>query len=192
MAVDKQFWMFEQEELFRILFPEILGAALSAAEDAAIGLGASYGVGVDWGLVNQTVRQWVSRYTFDLVTRVTDTSARFLQQAIADWIQTGQPLKDLVKQIAPMFGPVRAKMIAATEVTRAYAEGNRQAWKQSGLVNGVRWMTGRDEIVCPVCGELDGKIVGIDKWFSPTVQQPPAHINCRCWLQPVVGSGSEA
>ena len=33
-----------------------------------------------------------------------------------------------------MFSPERARLIAVTEVTRAYAEGNRQAWKASGVI----------------------------------------------------------
>jgi SPP1 gp7 family putative phage head morphogenesis protein len=130
--------------------------------------------------------------SLELVRGITDTSRRFVTQAIADWIQSGQPLDKLVEVLRPMYGPVRAEMIAATEVTRAYAEGNQVAWQESGVVAGMRWQSSRDELVCPICGPLHGQEVPLGSKFQhPESGQeyfPPAHVRCRCWIAPVVRS----
>lgn len=57
-------------------------------------------------------------------------------------------------------------------------EATLKAFKDSG-VKKVRWVTEKDDRVCPVCGSRDGKIYDIDK-----VPQKP-HWSCRCWLESV-------
>lgn len=47
----------------------------------------------------------------------------------------------------------------------------------------VRWVTQHDELVCPICANLDGMIWDIN---DPSLQSPPddSHQNCRCELEP--------
>ena len=137
---------------------------------------------MDWRLVNEQVQKWSKQYTFDLVNGINDTSRNFLQGSLSEWISSGQPLDELISTLEPMFGSVRASMIAATEITRCFAEGNQETWRQSGVVDGVRWLTAEDELVCPICAPLDGQTADLSKGFDG----PPAHPNCRCYLQPVV------
>lgn len=54
-----------------------------------------------------------------------------------------------------------------------------KAFKDSG-VKKVRWITESDEKVCSICGPRDGKVYDIDKVL------PKPHINCRCYLAPVL------
>ena len=87
------------------------------------------------------------------------------------------------------FTPIRSSMIAVTEVTRIFSMANIDAWNRSGVVLGKKWMTARDDLVCSICAPLDGNEVGL-KEFGFHVEgaalfAPPAHVNCRCWLQPV-------
>jgi hypothetical protein len=79
-------------------------------------------------------------------------------------------------------------MIAVTEVTRSYAEGNQIAWKESGVVEGKEWNTANDEIVarCPICWPLHGVVIPIGEEFDGGFDGPPAHPRCRCWITPVV------
>lgn len=179
--LDQAFWTIEKDLLFDVLFPLLADSAMAGATGALAGL-LEVGIGVDWGLVNIAVRDWAKRYTYDLVRGITGTTQRFLQDALADWIASDAPLDDLLKQIEPMFGAVRAEMIGVTEVTRAFAVGNVEAWKASGLVAKQKWMTGRDELVCPTCGALDGNEFPL----GDAEHTPPAHVRCRCYLQPVV------
>ncbi|MGH2533192.1 MAG: phage minor head protein [Thermomicrobiales bacterium] len=39
----------------------------------------------------------------------------------------------------------------------------------------TRWVTARDERVCPECGPLDGLV-----WETDAGPAPPLHVNCRC------------
>ena len=187
-SLPAEFWRKERDLLYRILMPLILGAALDAAESSLDDL-LTIGVGVDWGLVNQDALKWARGYSFELVTGITDTSQKYVSEAIQGWIETGAPLGDLIEQLTPMFGPVRAEMIGVTETTRSFASGNQIAWKDSGVVDGQKWMTAEDELVCPICGDLDGQVVGLgETWQTEDgpVDGPPAHVNCRCAIYPVV------
>jgi SPP1 gp7 family putative phage head morphogenesis protein len=183
LEVGTQFWHDEDDELFMALYPVILGAATQAAQIAVAGLVETVGVGVDWGLVNEAVRSWASTYTYDLVGGINLTTATVLQEEIAAWIGSGRPLDELMSNLSPIWGPVRSEMISVTEVTRAFAEGNIATWQASGVVQGMRWFTARDESVCPICEGLDGQVADIGVGFS---SGPPAHTRCRCWLQPVI------
>ena len=89
-----------------------------------------------------------------------------------------------------LFSRNRASMIAVTETTRAYASGNEAAWRASQVVEGKEWMTAYDEAVCPICAPLSGKIVKLNESFG-RVDKPPAHVNCRCWIVPVVIGDTE-
>lgn len=181
MPLDSEFWSNEEDDLNGALFPLILAAALNAAQNAAEGLVAEAGVGVDWGLVNQAAVGWARDYTYSLVKGITDTTRDFLRDEIRAWIESGQPLDVLRDTLAPMFGDVRAAMIAETEVTRAFASGNLITWQESGIVEGVRWQTANDELVCPICEPLNQTVTPL---ASPV--EPPAHVRCRCWITPVI------
>jgi SPP1 gp7 family putative phage head morphogenesis protein len=142
-----------------------------------------------------------SLYSFNggrtLVKGITDTSRDSLRVQVSDWARGGAPLDELKAALeeSGMFGPERADRVATTEATRAFAEGNRAAWVEGG-VEGQRWATAADEMVCEVCGGLNGQEIGIDEQFEDddgeTYDGPPAHTNCRCWLEPVVSVISAA
>jgi SPP1 gp7 family putative phage head morphogenesis protein len=178
-----QFWGGERELLVTVLFPLIMSSARQAAENAIETLPVN--IGVDWALVNKAAYDWAWGYTQDLARRITDTTQNGVGNIIADWITSGQPLEDLVETLTPFFGPVRAEMIAVTEVTRAFAEGNILAWKASGVVDGMKWMTAQDDLVCPICEPLAGQTDDLDGDFNGD-GPPPAHVRCRCYLQPVI------
>jgi SPP1 gp7 family putative phage head morphogenesis protein len=185
------FWEHEDDILWKLLLKRLLASALSGAMIALDGL-MEMGIGVEWALVNQAAVQWASKYSYQLARSINDTSQKFLQSAIPEWINSGSPLDVLIEQLTPTFGEVRANLIGVTEVTRSYAEGNLITWKESGVVSGSRWMTGEDELVCPLCEPLAGTISGIDENGFTTeeggegVTAPPLHPGCRCYLQPVV------
>lgn len=108
----------------------------------------------------------------------------------------GRGLRDLEDALGDIFSPVRARRIAVTEATRVYAEASRAAWLRSyrdpeytqayGIV-ALRWNTVRDEMVCPICAPLNGKVVLLDEEF-PVEEgyngMPPAHTFCRCFTSP--------
>lgn len=183
MALTDAFWTREQAGMYDRLLPLIIEVALDGATAAMLGL-EEYGVGLDWALINKAAKRWAKRYTYDLVTGITQTSADYCRGKITEWIESGAPLDELVKSLEPMFGEVRAQMIATTETTRAYAEGNRISWKESGVVDGVKWRTAVDDRVCDICSPLHEKAGTLDEGVEGYT--PPAHVNCRCSIIPVV------
>lgn len=145
---------------------------------------------IDWELVNTDAAAWALNYVAELVTGINETTKLRIQKEIASFVGSGEPLlSGLISRLSPMFGRNRAEMIAATEVTRAYSHGNVLAWQNSGVIQGKQWQTAKDEIVCPICGAVQGQIVAIDGEFDTPagkVSEPPAHPRCRCWVVPVV------
>lgn len=182
VAIDERFWQAEQQSLAAILLPRITQAAQDGAEQALADLPRDARAGVDWNRVSGAAQQWATEHTYELVKGLTDTSRAFLRDAISEWISSGEPLAELVDNLAPMFGANRANLIAATEVTRAFAQSNRIVWQASDAVTGMRFNTAADDHICAECGPLDGQVFALDD----DENAPPLHPGCRCWLSPEV------
>lgn len=142
---------------------------------------------IDWALVNEDAKRWAQEYAYSEISGITATTCNVLRQKVGDWVASGEPLQQLMRdrKLVQMFGPVRARMIAVTEVTRAYAEANQMVFQQIGVPK-RRWNTANDELVCPTCAPLNGVVVGITEPFPGGISLPPAHPNCRCWITPVM------
>ena len=93
--------------------------------------------------------------------------------------------------------------IAISLITRAISRGTvseleqLQSATKSIKVKGAAiegdvlvWTTQQDELVCPICEELDGQQWGMD---DPDLQEPPddAHDNCRCYLDVIPAEESD-
>lgn len=139
-------------------------------------------IGVDWALINRDAAAWAARYTFDLVRGIEDTDRTLLQDAITRYFEDGQTRDELEQVLRERFGDYRSEMIATTEITRAASNGEigaaRQVMEDNPSIEMIPiWQTNADELVCEVCGPLNGMEQG-DGWTEP----PPAHPNCRCWI----------
>ncbi|WP_425005781.1 phage minor head protein [Mycolicibacterium sp. S3B2] len=148
-----------------------------------IATGAHFGeieYGINLGVTSLT--DWIMtaarEHTADLVTQVTDTNRKLIQEAIKKGIALGENQSAMEARIGKVINnPVRAELIARTESVNAY---------QSGLLNfGIE--SGAKEKVwealagaCPVCAPLDGETVEITEQFSNGTDRPPAHPRCRC------------
>ena len=176
------FWLNEAALLYTIVFDIVDEAASVAAVNAAMGVIQQLlyvaTPEIDYTAINAAAHTYARQHSFNLVSQVTQTSKRALQGALSDWIYSGKPLRELVETLTPLFGPVRAEMIAVTEITRVYAESNKIGWREYG-VEQQRWNTAVDDIVCPICAPKHRKLYGLDDAEGT----PPAHVNCRCWNQ---------
>ena len=144
------FWAAQDALLYRVLLSGIEDGAMLGTSVGTAVIG-ELGIGVDWALVNQDAAEWARRYAGDLIRGISRTTRSATRTAISNWIESGEPLDELSRRLTPTFGRTRAEMIASTEVTRAYAEGNERAARDSGL-----------DIV-------------------PARRKPPAHPRCRCF-----------
>jgi SPP1 gp7 family putative phage head morphogenesis protein len=180
------YWDEEEGELWGYVSELLIGTLIDGMGGGVDALPANVRVLVDWDWLNQSALNYARTYRYSLIKSITDTTRRQVQQAMQEWINSGAPLSSLEAQLAPIFGEVRAAMIAATETTRVYAEANVMAWDSTGVVDGRKWMTAEDDLVCPICGALDGEERANGEAFAPDIQDPPGHVNCRCWINPIV------
>lgn len=140
-------------------------------------------IGVDWALINENAITWSSEYTYELVRGITDTSRMILQRSINSYYSNPTTIGDLQRSLSGIFSPMRAEMIAVTEVTRAAAEGEQRVVDQiiadnPGMESIDIWLTNRDDITCPICAPRHQQPRG-----SNWTENPPAHPRCRCWLR---------
>jgi SPP1 gp7 family putative phage head morphogenesis protein len=171
---DRLFWLFISEEYAKLISNGVAGGI--------DGLPPQVRALVNWDLINKDVLRYSREYRYGDIKNIDDTTREFVQEAVTDWIQSGDPLDELVRMLKPKFDAIRAEMIASTEVTRLYSTGNRIAWESAGTVRQVRFMTAQDELVCPICGERAGQVFDL----TDSRNHPPAHPRCRCWIQPIV------
>lgn len=114
--------------------------------------GLNMAIGFDETALNAAMTQWAKEYTDALVTGLTATTRRVIDNAIVEFNKTTAMTRDaLAKLLEPAFGKNRAEIIAITEVTRAYSEGTnylQQELAKSGIQTERFWITARDEKVC--------------------------------------------
>lgn len=158
------------------------------------------GIQLSWEVFNAAAAEWAKHYKFDLVQGLTDSTHRQLGETIARWIESDEDFADLVERARRIVPPAavpglrdRAELVAATEVTRIYADSQFAGAQAAGLT-GLRWTTAADEIVCPICSALgranDGQGALADvrtkKFLNPENGQyyeMPGHPGCRCWAR---------
>jgi len=147
------------------------------------------GKDVDFKPIDDAAFKWAQQHSMELVTQINQTTMNDLQYALARGLEANEDIGDIAKRIRDVFDRAdkyRSFLIARTETTNAANLGTIAAYKQVGIKT-KQWLTGQDERVCPLCGPLDGKIVGIDDEFEPGIFAPSRHPNCRC----TVISGTE-
>lgn len=175
-VVDENEWRAIAGAFQSALQMELESTALAAGMAAA----ESLGVGVDSAALHARAIEWARQYSYELVTKLSDTNRALLQETITDYFASRLTLADVEARLTQAFGPVRAEMISVTEVTRAASAGEQafaRELERMGLQPVLVWNTASDSLTCPLCGPLNGKILG-DGWDDP----PPRHPRCRCWI----------
>ena len=134
--------------------------------------------------MNLVAIDWAANYTFELVSGLTKTTEEVVKSAMHAYLTTpGMTNADLEALLAPAFGPVRAEMIAVTEVTRAYSAATNTYQALLGEMGAkfMRiWNTSADDKVCPLCAPLNNKPESV--WKRDYPSGPPGHPGCRCGL----------
>lgn len=76
----------------------------------------------------------------------------------------------------------RVQAITRSVVIKASNNGAIAAYRNNAdVVSGYQWLAARDERVCPTCRGLNGTFYKLGQEI-----RPPAHINCRCAIIPVL------
>lgn len=84
----------------------------------------------------------------------------------------------------------RARQIATNEMQRALQQGEKVFWRQAASQGDVdleqvtkTWFTVDDDDVCEICEPLHGLTVPFNADFAGEFDTPPAHIECRCYVE---------
>jgi hypothetical protein len=192
-------WNAEQQALsvsIGDLLQQIAGGALENIKKHYNRLG----VRTSWEIWDQAVVEQAQKYGYDLIKQISDSTRKQIGETISQWIESPDDFQVLVEKIRrvipgnPFFPRVRdrAQLIAATEVTRVYADARAAGMKAAGLRKMV-WRTAEDELRCPYCRALGEANNGegaegtveegfIDPVTGEIVLRPPRHPGCRCWL----------
>lgn len=178
------------DELITLLFTAAKGGIEIFAEQVLIGM--------DYTVANGSALEFARKYAYLLVRGIDETTKSFIEKAVSGFIETpGFALSDIIDLLQPAFGDARAAMIAVTETTRAYASGQIEAAKQlqakyPDFTVIKTWETNNDDRVCDICGPNQGQEIGLDEAFSSGDTEPPAHVNCRCWINYYTKEGRDA
>lgn len=208
-------WVGSGADNLGVLSKIILAGQAAGNESVLNNMPADYryivrGVGgvISWQQTNEQAFDFARRYTYTLIKDIDNTTRSKLQDIIAEWVvEQGATLDDLESRLEPIFTDrTRARTIANTESIRAYNEGAQERWRNVG-VSRARWMTVRDQHVCPICEGVRGVVANFDDGFEhkggvvtneETGEKidaskfagrnfkPPAHPNCRCFLKPLI------
>jgi SPP1 gp7 family putative phage head morphogenesis protein len=169
--------------LMRTLYPSVLRAAYGTAA-------RQVGGGIRFDLANPRVQDTLDSLAMQ-VARVAETTREEIRGLVGKAAAEGWSIPELaqaIRQLGAIQSSSRARAIARTETTAAYSRGSILAFQDSGVVDEVEWLSTLDELTTPICQELHGKRVKIGAEFAPGIEHPPAHVNCRSAIMPVVRS----
>lgn len=193
-----------RELLSQILRPHV---ELLIEEGAEAGLSRLPG-GLSFSVESPDVIQFIEDYTVQLSDSINNTTAiqlRDIMNVGEDADRSIQAISSNIRQMDSEVTGFRAERIARTESARAYVEGERVAWRESGVVAGKKWLLAPG--ACQFCRALKAEIPGsipLDQPFYPLgtlltgveggrmklnyqpVMGPPLHPNDRCDLLPVL------
>lgn len=137
--------------------------------------------------------------TIPLTSRDAGAVDKFIEKKFAKFMRDGLSeararikAQDMGAKYAAKLLESRTRTIARTEIIDASMSGRYIGW-EAGVTAGQisndsikEWIAEPD--ACPICRELDGKLIGWnDEWQFPegvtagsSNRMPPAHPNCRC------------
>jgi len=178
------FWDDEANRLVEVLSPFGKRVYLDAARE----LMKQTRIEVDWNVINENAAKWSRQHTGGwLARKINDTTRdtieleiRRLKESIPAYFERQMTIGDLEQRLQEngLFGPVRAEMIAVTEVTRAASEGEQEMARElaaAGIEMVPVWQTNNDELVCEICEPKNERPI-------KDAEYPPAHPRCRCWV----------
>jgi len=139
-------------------------AVRAAAQDAQADSAASLG---GWELAG-----WAAALILGLSTQQSGKLLAFIREKVSGGL-SGEKLRAAAESYATGLTAERAASVAEDQSLIAANRGRREAWDQaesSGAISAAkrRFLTERDEDVCPICRPMDGQTIGLhDKYWSP-------------------------
>lgn len=156
-------------------------------------------------VISPDLQDAIDRQAYDLCEstnattdlEISEAYRRVKQQIATGLIAQGEGLPLLTKRIAEIFARAegyRARRIAQTEAARAFHQALETTAKETGAVEGWRWLAAGD--ACPICSRIAREVgeVKLGHAFAVTsdnpiygrIPHPPAHPGCNCTMEAVL------
>lgn len=119
---------------------------------------------------------------------IAKTTKEMLESSLQALADKDQPFPVILSAIPAIYAlsAARAELIGKTEIDVAASKGQLISYGESGLVNGLRWVTKHDNRVEIHCADNErAGIVKLGTKFPSGHEYPPAHPRCRCSLAAV-------
>lgn len=196
-VLDDPFDLGDWVEVFRVALRPAFSRITNAAGRAAA---SDLKVGYSFDLEAPAVQRAIDRQAQTFARRVNETTWDALKRSLAEGYRQGEGADVLAGRVEQVMGTrieSDSVTIARTETTKAYNEGTRESWKQSGVVAGKRWLAALDDRTRETHIEAHGQVVGIDEWFLVGGEFGSAPgdfasaenvVNCRCSMTAVLAS----
>jgi len=152
---DSQWWTLHEATLIDELTNSLGQVARYGAQAGRAAL-AEPQMGINWGLVNRSAVDWEEQHAGELVRQIEPVTRAGLQQVVSEWALSGESLPVLAEKIRALsdpatgtvFSPQRARMIAQTESTNAFAQGNILSWVAAGVAPAAFWPAAHPNCRC--------------------------------------------
>ena len=115
------------------------------------------------------------------IRRIKNTTRKQVQECLSEGFANNKDWAQLCIELQSIIAsPVRAELIARTELSWAYVEQSIRIYRDAG-VQRAQWVATDDFRCCDFCRSMNGMIFPIN-------QRPdmPAHPRCRCCYVPVI------
>lgn len=135
------------------------------------------------------IKRMITRQVNLFYDQIDDTTKSWIARTVEGGIRDGVnniTIAKIIRDNVDDFAANRSNLIAENETANMLARVEHEFYKRNNIAQ-QRWITSRDERVCPICSSNEevGKI-SMDLLFPSGVVIPPAHPRCRCFVLPDV------
>lgn len=170
----------DSAELKSAIYAALLAYADFGVENAMRKVSKFY-PGMDPEESRYQARDWAQVRALEVFNLVMAASLRKVHATFDEYKRGGLSRDWLMGEIRKIASSERALLIAENESIAVLTQAAYIVYANTKLVQYVKWVTMRDERVCPRCGPLHGRVF-------PLGGQPaiPVHVRCRCQILPMV------
>lgn len=134
-----------------------------------------------------------------------------LEKKLSEGLEAGMGVRELATLVQDIYAwkdKYAAERVALTESNRITNTAGKLAWKESGVVKEIKWVTLASD-ACPFCKDMNNETIPINQnfWNKDEVYEigdetikfdyasvggPPLHPNCRCGIKPIISTTIES
>lgn len=142
-------------------------------------------------LTNKPLLNRVGNRVFESLEQIDATTKGWIARSVEQGLNNEYTVMEIAKMLrneSLAFSKMRSDRIAEYEATYLLGQMALEVYNRSG-VEFHKWVTSRDERVCPECisNEMAGE-VRIGELFPNGTMHTPAHHFCRCFTLPIVSN----